>query len=604
MQHTACKCVTFPFVILILVRSVGFVPRRLRYLPVLLRTVTPSPPDASRLPFPLTLGRSQARTFAPRNPSLHYLSILILVTMLFFNKSARAQYALEGTRPAMFAGSWYSSDPKALNLQLQRFLRKPLLDPSALQRLHASNSPLDHPVLAIIAPHAGYIYSGAAAAHSYKSLAGQTVKRVFLLGPSHHVPFEGAALPMAKAFQTPLGDLQVDDSIVSKLKKYPIFIVSEDVHRVEHSLEMQLPFIREALGNVKIVPIIVGRLSDETDVRLIAEFLRPLIGESDLVVISSDFTHFGPRYDYQPFTSDIKDNLRKLDSRAFSYVSNCNLAGFMHFRNETHDTICGFYPICVLMALLPPTAHASLLEYYTSSDVTKEDPDNSVSYMAIAFSGGTWAHPAKPAGVLSKEEQKSLLKLAGATLDATVNNKPQPSPASLGIKLTGNLNLKRGAFVTLYKRTADTSVKTAGQEEIINKSHKNKGNLRGCIGYIWPLKPLYQAVIDNTISACSKDPRFTPVEPHELKDIEIEISVLTQPRFIPSSKKIVLGQDGIVMYKDGHQSVFLPFVPTEFGWTLDETLTQLSLKAGLNEDAWKSGTEFDVFQAQVFEEPR
>jgi MEMO1 family protein len=530
--------------------------------------------------------------------------------MWFFNKAAQAQYPLEGTRPAMYAGSWYAADPAVLKPQLQKFLKQPLLDTTALQRLHAGNTPLDRPVLAIIAPHAGYMYSGAAAAHSYKALAGQPIKRVFLLGPSHRVPLEGAALPLAKTFQTPLGDLPVDENVVSRLKKYPAFIVSEEVHKVEHSLEMQLPFIKEALGNVKIVPIVIGKLNNEAEARLIAEYLRSQIAPGDLVIVSSDFTHFGPRYDYQPFTRNIKDNLRKLDSRAFSYINNCNLAGFMQFHNETHDTICGFYPICVLMSLLPATAHSSLLEYYTSSDVTQDDPDNSVSYMAIAFSGGSWAKSTAQPVSLSLEEQKSLLKLSRTTLEAFVNGKPLPAPPKEGIKLTSALRSNRGVFVTLYKHaagTGGTSMPAANSKtsaSLHDSTVRHKHALRGCIGYIWPLKPLHQAVIDNTVSACSKDLRFTPVEPHELKDIEIEISVLTPPRRVPSYQNIALGKDGIVMYKDGHQSVFLPFVPTEFGWNLEKTLEQLSLKAGLSEDAWKSGAEFDVFQAQVFEEAR
>ncbi|HEY9869502.1 MAG TPA: AmmeMemoRadiSam system protein A, partial [Candidatus Obscuribacterales bacterium] len=132
---------------------------------------------------------------------------------------------------------------------------------------------------------------------------------------------------------------------------------------------------------------------------------------------------------------------------------------------------------------------------------------------------------------------------------------------------------------------------------------KNGGReLRGCIGYIWPLKPLYQAVIDNAVTACTADYRFYSVKPEELDHIRIEISVLTPPRRINSYNDIVLGRDGIVLFKDGHQSVFLPFVATQFGWDLPTTLSELSRKAGLNPDDWRDGAKFDVFQADVFEE--
>jgi AmmeMemoRadiSam system protein A len=112
----------------------------------------------------------------------------------------------------------------------------------------------------------------------------------------------------------------------------------------------------------------------------------------------------------------------------------------------------------------------------------------------------------------------------------------------------------------------------------------------------------WQSVMENAVSACSVDYRFDSVKPEELKDIEIEISVLSKPRPISSYKEIVLGRDGIVLAKNGKQSVFLPFVATQFGWTIDETLTQLSKKAGLEADDWKEGAHFDVFQAEVFEE--
>ena len=134
-----------------------------------------------------------------------------------------------------------------------------------------------------------------------------------------------------------------------------------------------------------------------------------------------------------------------------------------------------------------------------------------------------------------------------------------------------------------------------------DRSHKE---LRGCIGYIWPVKHLFQAVLDNTIGACSRDYRFVPVTANELKDIQIDINVLTAPQRVSSYKDIVVGKDGVVMYKDGKQAVFLPSVATEFGWDLNELLTQLSLKAGCGADGWKQSARFDVFQSTSFEEKR
>ena len=126
--------------------------------------------------------------------------------------------------------------------------------------------------------------------------------------------------------------------------------------------------------------------------------------------------------------------------------------------------------------------------------------------------------------------------------------------------------------------------------------------MRGCIGYIEPIKPLYQSIIDNTINAAVNDPRFQNVSKEELADIKIEISVLTPPHKVGSYNDIQIGKHGIILKKGFHTAVFLPQVAPEQGWDLETTLTHLSLKAGLDADAWKSGTEFEVFTAIVFSE--
>jgi AmmeMemoRadiSam system protein A len=138
----------------------------------------------------------------------------------------------------------------------------------------------------------------------------------------------------------------------------------------------------------------------------------------------------------------------------------------------------------------------------------------------------------------------------------------------------------RGAFVTLKKNS----------------------RLRGCIGDIFPQRPLYKSIIINAIHACVNDRRFAPVSQDELKDITIEISALTVPAPIASPDKIRIGIDGVVLNKDGQSAVFLPQVAPEQGWNVDQMLTQLSLKARLAADGWKEGASFLVFQAEVFGE--
>ena len=133
--------------------------------------------------------------------------------------------------------------------------------------------------------------------------------------------------------------------------------------------------------------------------------------------------------------------------------------------------------------------------------------------------------------------------------------------------------------------------------------HKN-GVLRGCIGYIEPIAPLFKSIMDNAESAALRDRRFKAVTSSELEEIEIEISVLTKPVAIDSYQKIELGTHGIILKKSWHRAVYLPQVATEQGWNRDEMLGHLCRKAGLSETAWKDGASFYTFQAQVFSESR
>ncbi|CAN5589369.1 AmmeMemoRadiSam system protein B [soil metagenome] len=497
-------------------------------------------------------------------------------------------------RQAAFAGTWYESDSKKLRSQLSAYLSKAqeTMMHKPIEPGFNGNLAPSSPLLAIVSPHAGYMFSGQTAAFAYEQAKQQKPKRIFLLGPSHYVGFDGAVLPTDNVFATPLGDLVVDKDVVQELSDFPLFRQSSQVHRREHSLEMQLPFIRETFGDVKIVPIIVGTLSDEMDVQLMGQILRRYLRPDDLIVVSSDFTHFGPRYDYEPFQSDLKENVRRLDGEAFEHLSNHDLRGFLEFKQRTNDTICGFYPCAVLAAMLPENSFGSLLRYGTSQDTVAEDDRNSVSYLALAFSNSSkegWREVDESGSEtdLSETEKENLLKLARLTLESSVRSGRRPNEDEVQFAISDLTKKKMGAFVTLYK---------------IDPLEPNHKELRGCIGYIWPVKPLVQTVMDNTIGSSSRDYRFQPVIQAELADIEIDINVLTAPRRVRNYSDIVVGRDGVVMYKDGKQSVFLPSVATEFGWDLSELLTQLAIKAGLPGDAWKQGARFDVFQSQSISE--
>jgi AmmeMemoRadiSam system protein A len=176
----------------------------------------------------------------------------------------------------------------------------------------------------------------------------------------------------------------------------------------------------------------------------------------------------------------------------------------------------------------------------------------------------------------SKEENQDVLKLAREVIIAKVSGIRIPSKTTDNDKFKS----KRGAFVTL---------------------HKDK-ELRGCIGYPLPIKPLYSAIIDNAISASTEDPRFSPVTLDELDNISIEISILTVPKEIEDYNLIEIGKDGIIISKNFNSGLFLPQVPTEQGWNLEQYLSYGCLKAGLLHDEWKRGTKIETFQAIVFSE--
>ena len=494
-------------------------------------------------------------------------------------------------RPLKFAGSWYEADPKKLAAQLDGFDARAKAAVAPMQNQMAGDS-----ILAIVAPHAGYAFSGATAACSYLAPKVAKVKRVILLGPSHYQNFPGAAVSGDKSFATVFGDLAVDSGAVAKLKASGQFHELTDVHRREHSLEMQLAFIKKEFAQAKIVPVLVGRLDDASDARLIAGQIKRILQDGDLIVVSSDFTHFGPRYGYTPFKSALAENVKKLDMEAFSYLEKNDLDGFFSFYQRTGDTICGVYALSVLLALLPQDARGHLFDYRTSADSLVEDDQNSVSYLAIAFDGGKnnhgWGEATEACEVapLSQSDKATLVKLARLALERVVKDGSDEPPdvKNLGVAISDRLKKPQGVFVTLFRRLDPAQAKAQAVLDKGTSGARDGKELRGCIGYIMPVKPLYQAVLDNACAASTRDHRFSRVEAGELSDIEIEISVLTPPTPVASARDIKVGTDGVLLFCRGRQSVFLPHVATEFGWDLDEMLNQLTLKAGLPAQAWKS----------------
>ena len=478
---------------------------------------------------------------------------------------------------ASLAGTWYTSNGKTLRKELEGYLND------------VPNEPSYTDVCALVLPHAGYTYSGPTAAYALKEVQNKTYKRVIVMGPSHRMALPNmGALPDHTHFSTPLGEIPLDTGFLKRLEKTPFFDAIPQAFQGENSVEIEIPFLQVVLQDFLLVPIVIGQL-DAQATKDMAELLSGMIGPETLVVASGDFTHFGPRFGYVPFTNNIKDNLRKLDLGAFEHMKNKDAEGFIRYIDETGATICGRCPFALLLDMLPKDTEVHLMHYETSGDQTG-DYANPVSYVSAAVTGTWQGEKTEPItqetimdtsqNLLTPQDKTNLLKLARDTLSTYLQTKKQPTPKELGIEITPGMKEVMGAFVTLHK----------------------KGQLRGCIGEIFPRREVYKAVIEHAINAGANDYRFQPVTAEELPELDLEISALSQPERVSSYDDIIIGKHGMVLHKGGRQAVFLPQVAPEQGWDLAETLTHLSMKAGLPANAWQEGAEFDVFEAIVFGE--
>ncbi len=493
---------------------------------------------------------------------------VIFAVVIFPGFAAVSEGGSETVLRSRLAGGWYPADANELNKQVEGFFRK------------AKAKPLDN-VIALIEPHAGYRYSGQVAAEGLKTLNRQ-YKRVIVIGPSHRAPMEQMlSVPMVTHYETPLGRVPLDVDFIKKLLKFGLFRNLPYAHKYEHSVQIQVPLLQYRLKDFKLVPIVAGDCSLET-VRQAGRILAGLIDDETLVIASSDFVHYGPRYNNVPFKQDIPQQLRKLDMGAYELIADRDVEGFLKYTTGTAASVCGRVPIAILLSMLGD-CQVHLVKYATSGELTG-DYTNSVSYLSVAFTG-RWKKtgPAEPQqSRLSEEDKQRLLALARKTIAYALKNHRLPEAQQLGVEITAAMRVPRAAFVTL------------------KKDHR----LRGCIGDIFPQRPLYRSVMRNAINAAFGDRRFPPLQEDELDAITIEISALTSPEPVDSPEQIRLGTDGIVLRKNGHSAVYLPQVAPEQGWDLEQTLSHLSQKAGLDTAAWKSGASFLVFQAEVFGEQR
>ncbi len=470
---------------------------------------------------------------------------------------------------SVIAGSWYPSSASALREQLEGFFEK-------VPVREAGGRPV-----ALIVPHAGYAYSGQVAAHAYKLLQKHKFDSIVIIAPSHHARFSGVSVYDLGGFKTPLGVVPLDDALIKALIHREKRIRSlPEAHAKEHSLEIQLPFLQLMVPGFRLVPLVMGQQDMET-CRWLSETLWEVChGKSVLVVASSDLSH------YHPY-----DEAKRLDERVIDAIKTLDAEG-LHDRLAKGDCeACGGGPLvtAMLYARKVGVKRGEVLNYANSGDVTgtRNDPRGVVGYVSAALWTAAQKSPEsstkigtepKKVGVdlgLTHTEKALLHKVARESIEARCRGADPPSFTVDSMKLKE----PRGAFVTLHKH----------------------GKLRGCIGHIMASRPLVQTVMETAVAAAFEDPRFPPLDPGELKDIEVEISVLTPLERVRNPEEIRVGIHGIVLKKGNRSGLLLPQVATEQGWDRTSFLENCCLKAGLLRDAWRDAdTEIYIFSADVF----
>lgn len=285
-------------------------------------------------------------------------------------------------RKAVYAGQFYEKNEQALDKQITECFEGKN-GPGALPLSKRTSKNIQ----AIIAPHAGYQFSGPCAAWAYKEIAESEFAEVYIIiGPNHSG--SGNAITM-QGYETPFGVARVDQELAKLiLEKNDELKEDDEAHAEEHSIEVQIPFLqfatKDKMHELKIVPIIVHEL----DYAKLGLDLKEAIMESGkkvVIIVSSDFTHYGHSYHYIPFSTDVKKNIYERDKKAIDFIEALNADGFIGFMDETQGTVCGAFPIAVLLKTLKKSK-VELLQYYTSADLEEDSAyKNSVSYAAILF---------------------------------------------------------------------------------------------------------------------------------------------------------------------------------------------------------------------------
>ena len=456
-----------------------------------------------------------------------------------------------------FAGTWYPGSASALEHLLEELLE------TSEQEIGSALLP---GALAAVAPHAGLEYSGRVAAASWRHLAAARPARVVMLGFLHAGGPADVVMPRIGAYETPLGKVAVD------LSGFDFLSLPAEA-ACDHSLEIQLPLAQKLLPGVPVAPLYAGSAAErlrKDAARKIAAALRP----GDLLLASTDLTHYGRRFGFTPFPLDSETgaNLHALDHEVIDAASSLDPAFFLSELRRNGSTTCGVAPVSLLLEILgllegEEEIFQAELDYMTTGD-RNGDYSLSVGYAALGYFR-------ESAFCLSDEAQRELLRSVEATLDQVRERgieRPVESEAELE-----ELDRRGGVFVSLHEH----------------------GELFGCIGRIGN-EDSYRAAVPELALSALHDPRF-PTRVTAPRDLEIEISILTPFKRLVKPERFRAGEHGGYLECWGRRGLLLPQVGRERKATREWFLEALAHKAGLPAGAWRNPeAKLWAFRAQVF----
>lgn len=402
---------------------------------------------------------------------------------------------------------------------------------------------------AIIVPHAGYIYSGMIAAKGYKYLNFE-VENVFIIAPSHYVRLYGTVTSSADAIETPLGNIRINNKIVEELHQDFGVEFSAEAFSREHALETQLPFVQKFAPHSAIVPLIYGCENFAN----ISKIIERYDNGANAFVISSDLSHFYP----------ARENIR-MDTYTASLIESNETANF------ESDNACGAVGICALLDYAKKKGNTLIRLGLTNSSKVTGDTSSVVGY-------GSWfMFEGSKNEFIKKYYTKQVLEICRKSITAGLH-KSSFTPGNYPCVLD-----ESGAcFVSLT----------------------SAGRLRGCIGSVIAHRPLIADLIKNAYSAAFADPRFKPLTPDELYEIDIEVSLLSAPEKLIFNtetelmEQIVPRRDGIIIRDGNYQAVFLPCVWEQLP-DKTEFIQALKEKAGLDKSYFSE--TFSAFRFSAVE---